>query len=67
MKDAQRARRKIKAIIREAERERDTKGYRENLGYDQWSKLQDYFSTLGLTYSERTMLLQEFYRACDAI
>lgn len=67
MRDTQRARCKIRALIRRAKRERDAGGYRENLGYDQRRKLQDYLNALDLTYSKRAALMGEFDRACDAI
>jgi len=65
MTDYQKARRKIKAIIAEAAKERDTKGYRENLGYDQWPFFLGYLDALDLTYPEKSKLLAEFDRQCD--
>ena len=62
-----RARRRIQSIINTATHERDTTGYRENLGYDQQNKLQEYLNTLDLTYPEFCLFMGEFYRACDAI
>jgi len=63
-----RAQLQIEAIIAKATEERDTKGYRENLGYDQLPYFQGYLSRLfGLTYSEKDQLVQAFCRACDNI
>ena len=61
------ARNKIKAIANKAIHERDTKGYRENLGYDQQPHFEDYLNRLDLTYPEHAQLIQEFYVACEAI
>ncbi len=61
------ANRFIKKVITKAERERDRKGYRENLGYDSVHVVEDYLKTLDLSYSEYCALKQEFSIQCDAI
>jgi len=58
---------RAKQIIAKAEQERDRKGYRENLGYDQERKLRDYLSGLDLTYSEQCRILDWFNSACRSI
>lgn len=63
----QRAQRKLASIIKKAARERDAKGYRENLGYDQGNKFQDYLNQLDLTYSQHAALTREFDTACDKL
>jgi len=67
MTNFKRAQRKIRAIVNEAIHERDTKGYRENLGYDQQNRLEEYLNGLDLTYPEHAALIREFYKACDQI
>ena len=58
---------KINALINKAKRERDSKGYRENLGYDNQGELEDYMSKLNLSYQEEAELIKIFYRHCDEI
>ena len=58
---------KINALINKAKRERDSKGYRENLGYDSQGELEDYMSKLNLSYQEEAELIKTFYRHCDEI
>ena len=67
MNDFKRAQLKIKTIVNEAILERVRSGYRENLGYDQQSKLEEYLNGLDLTYPEHAALIREFYKACDQI
>jgi len=59
--------RKIDRLINKAKRERDKKGYRENLGYDSQRELEDYLSTLNLSYGEKTRLIALFYDRCEGI
>lgn len=61
------AKRFIDSTIRKAKQERDRKGYRENLGYDQYNRVDDYLKSLDLSYSEQAALLQTFNRQCDDI
>ena len=61
------ARDKSRKLIAKAERERDLKGYRENLGYDQYRSLEDYCATLCLSYTETSIILGAFDNACDAL
>jgi len=58
---------KINTLINKAKRERDSKGYRENLGYDSQGKLEDYMSRLDLSYQEEAELMKTFYLRCDEI
>ena len=67
MTDYQKGQRKIRSLIKRAIRERDTDGYRENLGYDQQNELANYLNGLGLTYPEHARLIQEFCIRCDKI
>lgn len=67
MTDYQKALLKIKSVIKEAKDERDTKGYRENLGYDQRPFILGWLDASDLTYAERSKLLAQFDRLCDAI
>ena len=67
MTDYQRGRRKVKRLIIRAIEERNTQGYRENLGYDQQPYLQGYLDSLDLTYSQKANLISEFFEACDRI
>ncbi len=57
----------IGKIIAKAERERDRKGYRENLGYDSSRTVEDYLATLDLSHVERSALMNGFFRKCDSI
>lgn len=54
-------------LVKKAEKERDTKGYRENLGYDQARKLDAYLGKLDLTYSEEAQITKVFFKQCDNI
>lgn len=58
---------KIDSLVNKAKKERDHKGYRENLGYDQQNKFEDYLSTLDLTYQQRAKLIGHFYAKCGEI
>jgi len=66
-KDYAKALKKINILINKAKRERDSKGYRENLGYNSHLKLEDYMSALSLSYQEETELKKIFYKQCDEI
>ena len=57
----------IKKVIAKAERERDRKGYRENLGYDSHNQVRDYLNTLELSYIEHSALMKQFNALCDRI
>ena len=61
----QKAQAEVTRLIAKAARERDQRGYRENLGYDQRPVLGDFLSTLDLSYSEKYALLCDFDRQCD--
>lgn len=65
--DKTKALRKINTLINRAKRERDKKGYRENLGYDSQGKLEDYLETLDLSYSEKANLSRSFLDKCNQI
>jgi len=54
-------------LIRKAIKERDKKGYRENLGYDSENELKNYLETLNLNYFEECKILDYFERKCDRI
>lgn len=54
-------------IINKAKKERDTKGYRENLGYDQYPTLTDKISKLNLSYQEECQIKNYFSEQCDSI
>jgi len=58
---------KANQLLNKARRERDRKGYRENLGYDKCQVLQDYCSEVGLSYSETSHVLAYFEEGCDAL
>jgi len=66
-KDYTKALKKINALINKAKRERDSKGYRENLGYDSQGELEDYMDGLNLSYQEKAELIKIFYQHCDEI
>jgi len=67
LSDFQKAENKIKQLVDRAKRERDRKGYRENLGYDSQGKLEDFFRTLNLSYSDEARLIELFYSECEKI
>lgn len=54
-------------IIAESKRERDTRGYRENLGYDRRPELIACINLLVLPYQDQCQILAEFDAACDNI
>ena len=54
-------------LVAQAKRERDKRGYRENLGYDAIHKLEDYLETLHLSYSGKAEVIRYFYSQCDTI
>ena len=66
-KNYTKALKKINTLINKAKRERDSKGYRENLGYDSQRELEDYMSGLNLSYQEEAELIKIFYQHCDEI
>ena len=57
----------MRKLIRKAEMERDTKGYRENLGYDSENKLDNFMVELNLDYQQTCDIRTRFYVCCDAI
>lgn len=57
----------VDKIIKIAKKERDTKGYRENLGYDQANKVRDEIYKLGLEYNQEAEVMKYFYLMCDSI
>ena len=67
MNRLQKAQVKANRLLTKATRERDTMGYRENLGYDQYRVLQDYCTEIGLSYVETSILLKRFEKECDAL
>jgi len=67
LSDFQKAEKKIKQLIDRAKRERDRKGYRENLGYDSQGKLEDFFGILNFSYADEARLFELFYAECDKI
>ena len=62
-----RARARSRELIVKAKREKDSKGYRENLSYDQYQALEDYCRELCLSYTETSIILGCFENACDAL
>ena len=56
-------------LIQKAIKERDAKGYRENLGYDSDRKLREYIcaQNLGTTYGDEHRLFDFFDQQCDKI
>lgn len=67
MKDIAKGRKKAEQLYKKACKERDKKGYRENLGYDQIFKLNDYLEKFDLTYSEECQITDYFFKLCDSI
>ena len=65
--DLAKARRKAQSLVEAAAHYRDNHGYRENLGFDSQRELEDYMSTLDLSYSEATDVLKEFWADCSAL
>lgn len=63
-KDYRKAVNKMYKLLEKSKEEYYNKGVRENLGYDQQSKLDDYMNTLNLTYPERCLIISEFYFLC---
>jgi len=55
-------------LIAKAKRERDARGYRENLGYDSQRNLEAFMSkNHDMTYGEKCHIITYFNRQCDAI
>lgn len=67
MNKVNKAKRKVDYLISKAKKERDEKGYRENLGYDLIHVLEDYLSKLGLHYVDNAGITEYFYSECDKI
>ena len=65
MNDLSKAAQFAKNLIIESITERDNRGYRENLGYDQRPKLKNYLNKLELTYQEKNYILSTFDTACE--
>jgi hypothetical protein len=57
----------IDKYISKAKKERDTKGYRENLGYDKYNEVKEKIEKLDLSYSETADLMNYFTIQCDSI
>jgi len=51
----------VDKLINKARQEKEHKGYRENLGYDQLPKLESYLSNLDITYSDRSIITSAFW------
>ncbi len=66
-KDYRTVLRKINTLINKAKGEKNNKGYRENLGYDSQLELENYMSTLDLSYQEKAKLIKMFYEYCDEL
>ena len=64
-KDLRKAYKIIDIAIRKAKKERDTKGYRENLGYDSWYKIEKKICSLNFSYQEKCKVKDSFYLECD--
>lgn len=55
-------------LIAKAKKERDKKGYRENLGYDSFNELSDYLDSVKyLDLHDRWKVESHFYNECDKI
>lgn len=67
MEAKERALRKVRSLIARAVKERDTKGYRENLGYDSIHALDNFLSPLDLSYTDKCEVRQVFWQECDKI
>lgn len=57
----------VDRAIKRAEKERDEKGYRENLGYDQYNEVKEKVEELGLEYGDVCDIMNYFDRKCDNI
>lgn len=55
------------SLVRLAKKERDERGYRENLGYDSIYELENFIKTLALSYREESDVIKYFYSQCDII
>ena len=66
-KDYAKALKKINTLINKAKGEKNKKGYRENLGYGSQLELENYMSTLNLSYQEKAELIKMFYEYCDEL
>ena len=67
MTDKEKALKIADKLVDKAKQERDTKGYRENLGYDSIYKLEKLISKLDLDYVENADVREYFNRQCDTI
>ncbi len=54
-------------LVKKAIKERDKKGYRENLGYDSKNKLVDFINKLNLHYTLKCDVIDYFDNCCDNI
>jgi hypothetical protein len=63
----QKGQKMIEKIYAKSIRERNAKGYRENLGYDQVPKFSSYLSGLDLSYVDQCRLNREFMDMCNKI
>ena len=57
----------VDKLVNKAIVERDRKGYRENLGYDQDRKLSDFINKIGLHISHHGRVWEYFLAKCNEI
>ena len=57
----------VRKMIKKAEKERDTKGYRENLGHDQYPVLMSQLYLLDLSYQDQVEIVDYWADLCDAL
>ena len=57
----------VDKLVNKAIVERDRKGYRENLGYDQDRKLSDFINKIGLHISHHWRVWDYFLAKCNEI
>lgn len=67
MTNYQKAIREAEKMIKKETNWKNKHGYRENLGYDKWNKLQDIIAPLNLHYTEKCDVKQFFFEECDKI
>lgn len=68
MTDYEKAIKKADTLIAKAKAYRDKHGYRENLGYDDVYKLEQYIDAhLKLTYPQECEVKNYFYKECEKI
>jgi len=52
-------------VKKKAKKERDEKGYRENLCYDSQIELEEFIGNLDLTYQEKANIIYAFFSHCE--